>query len=389
MFNLKQYDWKRLNFTLIFVVITLCIMSAYFLKCAGVSAGKGDEYFKRQIIGLIIGLVIVAVVTLIDYHVICEFVIVYYILGVLLAAATRFSPLGTDMTTGSYRWLKLPGINFQPSEICKIILILSLAVFLTKYQEYLDKFRIFLLGILVMALPTVFILLQSDLSSGCVMIFIFLIMVFSAGLSYKIVLTALGIGIPSFIGLFWYVQQPNQILPIEGYQIDRILGFLNPDKYLDSIMYQQNHSIQAIASGQLYGKMISDKAATVRDYNWVDVIESDFIFTVIGEEVGFIGSCIVIGLLFTIVIKCISIGRQSKDFLGRMIAIGVSAMFMFQVFANIGVATSILPNTGLPLPFLSNGLSSLIGAMIGIGLVLNVGLQTGNSNRGSFNFDDL
>lgn len=389
MFNLKQYDWKRLNLTLILVVITLCIMSAYFVRCAGASEGNGDDYFKRQLMGLVIGLIIVAVVTLMDYHIVCEFAIFYYILGVILAAATRFSPLGTDLSTGSYRWLKLPGINFQPSEVCKIILILSLAVFLTKYQEYLNKFRIFLLGGLVMIIPTLFILMQSDLSSGCVMIFIFFIMIFAAGLSYKIVLTILGVGIPAFIGFFWYIQQPNQILPLKDYQLERIIGFLNPEKYASSTMYQQIHSVQAIASGQLYGKMISDTASTVRDYNWVDVIESDFIFAVIGEEIGFIGSCIVIGLLFTIVIKCISIARHSKDFLGKMIAIGVSSMFMFQVFANIGVATSILPNTGLPLPFLSNGLSSMIGGMIGIGLVLNVGLQSGNTNRGSFNFDDL
>lgn len=389
MFNLKQYNWRRLNITLILMVIVLCIMSAYFVKCAGNVNDLGDEYFKRQIVGLIIGLVIVVVVALLDYHFVCEFVVIYYIIGVVLAAATRFSPIGTDLSTGSYRWIKLPGLNFQPSEICKIILILSLAVFLNKYQEQLDKFRIFLLGILVMAVPTCFILVQSDLSSSCVMIFIFFIMIFAAGLSYKIVFSLLVIGIPSILGLFWYIQQPNQKLPLKSYQIERIIGFLEPEKYASTTMYQQIHSVQAIASGKLYGKMIADNPTVVRDYNWVDVIESDFIFTVIGEEVGFIGSCIVIGLLFAVVIKCMATAKRAKDFLGRMIAIGVSAMFIFQVFANIGVATSILPNTGLPLPFLSNGLSSMIGGMIGIGLVLNIGLQTGNANQGSFNFDDL
>lgn len=387
MFNLKQYNLKRYNISLIIVVIVLCIMSAYFVKFAGSVDGNGTGYFKRQLIGGMMGLVIAIIVSLIDYHYICAFVGIYYIIGTLLVAATRLTPLGTDLDTDSYRWINL-GFNFQPSEICKIILILTLAVFFTKYREDINKFKIITLSVIIMCVPTFFILIQSDLSSGLVMVFVFCIMIFAAGLSYKIIVPALMLTIPSSIALFWYIQQPFQKL-LKPYQLGRIIGFLHPYDYLDSTMYQQTHSVQAIAAGQLYGKLITDNGVGTREYSWVDVCESDFIFSVIGEEVGFIGVCIVIGLLAVIIVKCILAARKASDYLGQLIAIGISAMFMFQVFANIGVAAQLLPNTGLPLPFLSNGISSMFSCMIGIGLILNIGLQSSNSSRSSINYYDL
>lgn len=384
MFKFKQYDWRRYNISLLIVVIILCIFSAYFVKFA-VGADDGGSYFKRQIIAMIIGICIAVFVSLIDYHFLCDFVIIYYIIGTLMVAATKLTPLGTDLDTDSYRWLKLPGVNFQPSEICKIIVILTLAVFLTQVRENLDKFRYFLLAGLITAIPTFFILIQSDLSSGMVMVFIFAMMIFSAGLSYKIVIPILSTSIPAFIAFFWYIQQPFQKI-LKNYQLQRIIGFLHPEDYANSTMYQQNHSVQSIASGRLYGKLISDTASASRSYHWVDVCESDFIFTVIGEEVGFIGSCLIIGLLLVVIIKCLLTARKAGDTLGQLIAVGISAMIMFQVFANIGVATRILPNTGLPLPFLSNGISSMIGCMIGMGLILNIGIQSRNITRGNTTF---
>lgn len=374
---------KRYHFILLFIVTILGIAGAWFIGMAG-GAEKGPAAFKKQLFGLAAGLVVAVIVSFIDYHFICRFVILYYILGTLMVAATRFSPLGTDLNTDSYRWLALPGINLQPSELTKIILVLTLAVFLDKQEEYMDRFRTLVLATLIMALPTGFVLVQSDLSSSMVMIFLFAIMVFTAGLSYKIVVPILGIGIPSFAVLFWYIQQPYQVL-LRDYQLARIIGFLNPEEYANSTMYQQNHSVQAIASGQLIGKTFMPNASDTRGYRYVDVNEADFIFSVIGEEVGFIGSCIVIALLATVVILCVKTAKNAYDRLGMLIAIGIASMFMFQIFANIGVATRMLPNTGLPLPFLSAGLSSMAGSMIGIGLILNVHYQSsGRGRHGGF-----
>lgn len=384
MFNFKQYDWKRYNISLIIIVIVLCICSAYFVKFA-VGEETGNSFFKRQLLGMSMGLIIAIVVSMIDYHFICEFVIVYYIIGTIMVAATKLSPLGTDLDTDSYRWLDLPGVNFQPSEICKIILILALAVFFSRAQEKIDKISTVFFSAVIMAVPTFFILIQSDLSSSMVMVFIFLMMIFAAGLTYKVIIPIVATAIPAFFAFLWFVQQPFATKIFKEYQIGRIVSFLQPEKYPD-LMYQQNHSVQAIASGQLYGKLISDTATTTRDYRWVGVTESDFIFTVIGEEIGFIGCCIILGLLLAIIVKCLLTAKKAGDTLGQLIAIGISAMFMFQVFANIGVATSILPNTGLPLPFLSNGISSMIGSMTAIGIILNVGIQARSVNRVNFNY---
>ena len=289
MFNLKQYDWKRYNFSLLIIMVILCICSAYFVSFAmTATAGEdsGSSYFKRQIISMFGGLLVAVIVSLIDYKRICDFAIIYYIIGTLMAAATKLSPLGTDLKTGSYRWLKFPGFNFQPSEICKIIIIIALAVFFTRMQDEMHSFKTLMIGFIIMIIPTAFILIQSDLSSSIVIMFIFAMMIFAAGLSYKIVTPILCIGIPTVMGGIWFLQQPlaKKIVPEDHwYQIDRIIGFMNPEKYSNSFMFQQLHSIQSIASGQLTGKLVNNDVSSGRSYSYVDVCESDFIFTVIGE----------------------------------------------------------------------------------------------------------
>lgn len=373
MFNFKLYDWKKYKISLLIVIIVLSISSIYFVKCALAGEDYADSYFKKQVFGIALSFVLMLIVSLIDYHAICQLAVIYYILGVLMAAATKFSPLGTDQGTNSFRWLRFGSLAFQPSEICKVILIISLAAFYNSRREKTDKVRTLVFATVLAALPTAFILIQSDLSSSLVMMFTFAIMVLAAGTAYKILLPIIAVGVPSVIVLFWYVQQPFQNL-LGKYQRNRILGWLHPEDYSETIMWQQNHSVTAIASGKIYGKTILGEG--VRNYqNHVDVVESDFIFAVIGEEVGFIGSCIIIALLLYIIVKCLITAKHAKDYLGALIATGISAMFMFQVFANIGVATGLLPNTGLPLPFLSYGLSSTVGSMTAIGLILNIGLQ--------------
>jgi rod shape determining protein RodA len=374
MLNLKQYDLKRYNISLIITVILLSITSAFLIKFAGGSS-MGNYFFKRQLVGLIGGLFIIALFSVIDYHFVCSLAAVYYIFSVILVAATKFSPLGTDLDTGSFRWLDFGVLNLQPSELAKVSLILTLSAFFTKFKDNINKLYVLVLAVLLMAVPTFFILTQSDLSSSMVMMFIFVMMVFAAGLSYKIIIPIISVLVPSFIGFIWYVQQPFAGKILKPYQIKRIVDFIHQEGAEGDTMYQQIHSVQAIASGRVYGKMLLSDASA-REYRYVDVTESDFIFSVIGEELGFLGSCVIISLLAIVIIKCLLTARKAKDFTGQLIAIGIASMFMFQVFANVGVATSILPNTGLPLPFISYGLSSMLSSMIGIGIVLNIGIQT-------------
>lgn len=385
MFQFKQYNWRRINVSLIIVVIILNICSAFIVRFAAESQFK-KSYFIGQIVAMIFGLFIATVVALIDYHFICRFVPIFYLIGTAMVAATRFSPLGTDLSTGSFRWIRI-GFNFQPSEVCKIIIILTLAVFYVYMREKMDKFSTLIYGGILFMIPTMFILVQSDLSSSLVIVFIFAMMTYAAGLSYKIITPVLAVAIPSFFALLWYVQQPWQKL-LHGYQKVRILSYFDPVTYALTGAYQQNKSILAIGSGRLLGKALDDTTAGVRNYSVVDVTESDFIFTVIGEELGFIGSCAILLLLAFVIIHCLRTAKKAKDYLGKLIAIGIASMFMFQVFANVGVATRLLPNTGLPLPFLSRGMSSTLSSMIGIGIILNIGLQSGNGSRNGFSMSN-
>ena len=171
------------------------------------------------------------------------------------------------------------------------------------------------------------------------------------------------------------------------------MSWLYPDTFPNSekYNYQQLHSIRAIASGKIYGKFLQDggDAKVGRNYSSVGVRESDFIWSVIGEEFGFLGCCLILILLAIVIFKCFSVAGKAQDLLGKMIAMGVASMYMFQVFANISVATFMFPNTGLPLPFLSNGLSSMLSSMIGIGLIMNISIQPAKSSKGGFSMRNM
>lgn len=386
IFDFKNYDWKKYNVSLLVVALVLCMISANILKLEG-GEQMGAYYFKHQLLGAGVGLVIAVGISLVDYHFVCRFAILYYIIGTLLVAATRFSPFGLDHGTTQYRWLKL-GVEFQPSELCKILLVLSLAALFVRLQHRFHRMSTFFIVVGVAAVPTYFVFIQSDLSSSLVMIFILAIMIFASGLSYRVLLPIIGILIPVVLVAFWYIQQPDQKL-LDPYQYKRVDGFLHPEKHdLDS-MFQQNMSVNAIASGKVSGKLFSGEESAERNYKKVGVTESDFVFAVIGEEGGFVGSFVVIVLMAVVIIKCILTSMHACDLLGRMISMGIAAMLMFQVFANIGVATKLLPNTGLPLPFMSYGLSSMISCMIGLGFVLNVGLQANRRFHDGFTLENL
>ena len=369
MFKNKKYDFKDFSFSLLAAVLLLCFIGVYCLF-----KSEGFAMARRQLIGIFIGLVVIVIGALIDYHLICKFAILYYIVGVIILVMVRFTSFGNDHTTGAYRWLSVGTIEIQPSELVKIILIVVLAVLFTKVQNKLNKWITFFLSGIIMMVPTSLILIQTDLSSSMVCMFIFVIMIFMAGLSLKIIGITLAVSIPLGAGLFWYVLQPGQKL-LTKVQQGRILSFLNPEKYALTGQYQQINSVNAIAAGKVLGKTLVGDGSDFRLYNKVYVNESDFIFSVISEELGFLGCVLVIVLFAFIVFKCVLIARRTADFTGKMIAIGVSAMLAFQSFVNIGVATALLPNTGLPLPFLSYGLSSLLSNFLAIAMVLNVGLQ--------------
>ena len=294
---------------------------------------------------------------------------------VLFAEAGRFIIEKDKASIGMLqRWFKIGGFQFQPSELVKILMILFLAYYFMRYEEKINSPRVLFGSFMLIGIPLALILAQPNLSTTIVLALVFAAMLFAAGLSYKIVVGVLAVCVPTFFIVLTLIIQ-DKFPFIHSYQLGRIMGWLYPDKYPD-IAYQQQNSIMAIGSGLLWGKGLGNTDPTsVKNGKFILEPQNDFIFAVAGEEMGFVGTVTIIILLLFITIECIFIARKAKDAAGRLICCGMAALIGFQSIVNICVATGLLPNTGVTLPFVSYGLTSLWSLYIGIGLVLNVGLQ--------------
>ena len=363
----KQYKLKNYRFRLIAYVVILCIIGVMVVGSAKPSVQN------KQIVGLIGGLIAMVIISLIDYNTILKFRRPIYLLAVVLLAVIFIPGVG-DNTGGATRWIQVTSsFKFQPSEFCKILLIVFFAGFFMKYQDQLNTWKTLAFSLILAGIPLLLIVKEPDLSTRIATTMIFNTVLFVAGLSYKIVAGVLALGVQtSIIGIILILKHA---LPLNEYQYKRIYSWLQPSKYADDA-YQQQNSIMAIGSGQLWGKGLNNSSiASMKNGNFISEPQTDFIFAVVGEERGFIGCVIVIVLLLLIVFECILIAKNAKDLGGRLICCGMAALIGFQSFINICVTTGLMPNTGLPLPFVSYGLTSLMSLFIGLGLVLNVGLQ--------------
>lgn len=362
----KPYRLKDYKFGLVIAVVALSIFGIFIVGSAK------EVYQARQMWGVIIGVIIMVIVSLIDYMWLLNFYWIFYGIAILTLGAVLV--IGTNVN-GATRWIDLGFTTFQPSELAKILLILFFAKFLMEHEDEInDKWTIIKYAIFCGA-PLALIVAEPNLSTTICTALVLCLLIYMAGLSYKFIGTVLIILIPTAVIFLSIVVQPNQPF-LKDYQQARILAFIEPEKYASDEAYQQKNSVMAIGSGQLTGKGLKNNTTTsVKNGNFISEPQTDFIFAIVGEELGFIGCCIIIALLLLIVIQCIIIGIRSRDLAGRLICCGVGGLIGFQSFINIGVATQILPNTGVPLPFVSYGLTSLVSLFVGIGLVLNVGLQ--------------
>ena len=363
-YNLKKYNWR---------LILLIILSTSFGLIVIESAANG--YARKQLLGMIVGFIAMIIVSFIDYQFILKFQWAIYITAVVMLVAVLI--FGVEVN-GAKRWFSLGSFGtIQPSEFAKIMMILVLTHLIMEYREQISRLKTLIFIGIVYMIPVYLVFREPNMSTTFVFLFIFVVMIFCGGLSYQFIGRVFMFGVPTLAFLVWYIQQPFQIL-LRGYQLNRILAFLNPTEYQQTTANQQYNSVMAIGSGMITGKGYNNNTFTsVKGGNFISEQQTDFIFSVIGEELGFIGSCITILLLAAIVFECLKVARNASHFSGRLIATGVAAMIAFHSFVNIGVATNLLPNTGLPLPFISYGLSSLLSNMVGIGLVINIDLQKG------------
>lgn len=365
---LKKYRLRDFDFRL--VILALLASSISILAVNSANA----DYVKRQFIGIAAGVVIMLVLAFIDYSFILKFYWILYVGTIGILIATSFSSVG-DSAGGAQRWIEIGPVRFQPSELAKIVLILFFAQFIMKHKKSINKLTNLIACVGLLGVPALLILKQPDLSTTIVIAAIFCSIIFVAGLSWRYIIAAIAIVVPIVCVFVFLAIQPDMEL-LEPHQKQRILAFIDPEEYADTTAYQQINSVKAIASGQLNGKGYKNNEVTsVKNGRYILEPHTDFIFAVIGEELGFKGSVFLIAVLFSIVLECLYVAYKAKDTAGRIIAAGVGAWIGFQTFINLGVVTFVLPNTGLPLPFISYGLTSVLCLYIGLGLVLNVKLQ--------------
>ena len=379
------YHYKSFSLRLFVSVALLNILGILVINSA---TYNDTAVIGRQMTGAAIGAVLMFVICVIPYQKILNYAVPIFIACCVMLVLVN---IYGRIVGGARRWIVLPAIGqVQPSEFAKTGIILFFAWFFGKNQESINKPQVLLLFTGLALIPVLLIASEPDLSTTIVVLVCILSMLFVAGISYKWIAASLAVILP-FAAAFVVLLQHGMIPFLKDYQARRILAWIEPSKYADANL-QQDNSIMAIGSGQLFGKGLNNNTlASVKNGNFLSEEQTDFIFAVIGEELGFIG-CIVVLLLYAVVVyECLYLAGKAADLEGngkaadlegKVICTGMGVLIAFQGFANIAVATGIFPNTGLTLPFISYGVSSLLSFYCGIGLVLNAGLQrTGREVR--------
>jgi rod shape determining protein RodA len=347
------------------ILVTATVLVAALGVVMVYSATKGNEdspttyFLQRQAIFVVAGIGLMAAVAFFDYRRLRDWAIP--IAGLALALLFGvLTPLGSE-SKGIQAWYELAGFQLQPAELAKLALIIGLAAFLTIEKQEIDGKRLaIILG--VAAVPMALIMLQPDLGTVLVFGVTALAIVFLAGARPRHFAVLLLLGIVGTV-----VILNSSVLA--GYQEERLTSFTNPTAAGDA-GYNQKQSLTAIGSGQITGQGLFEGRQT--GLNFVPEQHTDFIFTVVGEELGFVGGAALIGLLTIILWRVWRTAQLARDEFGMLVCVGVLAMLTFQMFENIGMAMGIMPVTGIPLPLMSYGGSSILTVFAAIGLVLNV-----------------
>lgn len=359
--NLNKHKDIKKNFD--FILFGLMFVTAVFgivmISSAAPSAGK---YVAVQLASLIIGLVVVAILIVLDYEYLASLSPYLYVISAVLLVAVLIPGIGT-YENGARSWFRFGSlIGVQPAELVKLAFIITFAKHLSSVDDMINRPRNVIMLLIHGGALIGLILLQPDFGTAVVFACIMIVMLFVAKISWKF-LAAIGGIIAGSVPIAWlFILQP--------YQKERIINLFNPENDPTGSGFQVAQSKMVIGSGQIVGNGLYEGSSQFN--NFLPERHTDFIFSVVCEELGFIGALVVIGLLLAIIIRCIIIGMNARNSLGTYICFGVAAMFAFHVVENIGMCIGIMPVTGIPLPFFSYGGSSLLTNIIAVGLVLNV-----------------
>lgn len=319
-------------------------------------------FLKKELTWVPVGLVALVVMMLIDYHLLKKFTVFAY--GVTVVALVAVLFVGSTIN-GAKRWLNIAGISFQPSELAKYVIVFFLAMMIDKYGKMNRNWKIPLIYLGSAALFALLVYKENNLSIAAIIMFVAFIMIFVSGMSFKETFALIGIGgVAGTIGIF-----------SSDYRTERFISFLDPWKYANDEGYQLVHSLYALGSGGLFGVGLGNSKQKAL---YMPEPHNDFIFSIIGEELGLIGCIFVIAIFVVLIVSGIKVASRAKDRYGKLLATGIISVIAVQAIINIAVVTGSMPVTGVPLPFISYGGTSLVFNLAAMGVLLNISRQCKN-----------
>ena len=360
--NIKN-SIKNLDFLLLLIVGIISAIGIVMVMSATKSFDS-RRYVIVQVAAFLIGIVMIYVIVKLDYEFIGSLWGAIFVFNIAALVLVLILGRGAE-ETGTQGWIIFGPVGIQPAEFVKLGFIMTLSKHISKVKDDLNNLKNVLLLLLHLAVPVLLILLQPDAGTAMVFVFIFIMMIFMAGLHWRYILGGAGICAAAAPIAYYFV--------LDGFQQNRILNFLYPERDPLGSGYQVLQSKIAIGSGRIFGKGLFQGTQTQLEF--LPEKHNDFIFAVIGEEFGIIGSIIVVALLFCLVMRIFHIARLAKNDMGMLICVGVASMYLFHAVESICMTMGLLPVTGIGLPFISYGGSSMLTCVMGIGLVLSVGTR--------------
>lgn len=369
-----EKNWRKFDYSILVILFLFAIYSVAIIQSAtGSTTDEGFSFFaKRQMVWVFVATAVLAIVTLIDHKKFELYALPLYIVGILLLLYVEIEGYTSG---GAKRWIDFGFFRMQPSEFVKIFVILMLAKELSKFNGQIDRLRDLIISFVIVGVPFLLLLMEPDLGTALVLIGIMLCMFLIAGVNWRIFLILFLVALVLIVSLVILYNTNEDVFYkfIREYQLARLTSFVNPAADPLHSGFQVTQSLIAVGSGQLTGKGLNTGSQT--QGGWVPEHHTDFIFAVIGEELGFLGVSALICLFFFLVYRILLISGNSSDLFGSYVAAGIIGLIVFQVYQNIGMTVGLMPITGLALPFISYGGSSLLATYFCVGLVLSIAIS--------------
>ena len=353
-------NWRNFDPLLLVSTVILVAIGVAMVYSATIGMEALANLARQQATYALVGLMLMALLALVDYRVLEHLRWPIYamalalLVGVLVKGETIF---------GAQRWLRLGPVRFQPSEPAKLLVTVTLAGYLAEHRDEIHRLRHVFASLLIVGIPCGLIYLQPDLGTAITLVVIWAAMMWVAGMRFYHFL---------FLGISAVAASPFVWMSLRDYMRHRILVFLNP-RLDPGISYNLEQALTSIGSGGIFGKGFARGSQS--QLHFLRVRHTDFIFSVIGEELGFVGAVLVLGLLLVVVWRILRAGELARDAMGSLLATGLASLILFQTFVNVGMNMGLMPVTGIPLPFISSGGSALVTLLAGEGLIQSVFLR--------------